>query len=101
MVSKAKHNPLPDSPQCAPKAEFTPEKIISWISRCMPNASHIDWLDVGSAQMIFDWRGRKFQINVSTLHVMEIEGALNVGSNEAALIEALLTKKWLMESRAK
>jgi hypothetical protein len=79
--------------------KFTPERIVSWLARCLPNAEQVNWLDLGSMDMRFEWRGHKFQVRVETMAVNEINGALTIGSNEAALIEALLKKQWLMEAQ--
>lgn len=94
--------PLPEAPQPEGKKEivrdrFSPESIITWLNRSLPNANQVKWIDVGSAFLRFEWRGKKFQINVVSMHVEEFDGRLLVGSNEAALIQALLDKQRTLE----
>lgn len=81
----------------APTTEFTPENIVSWLSRCMPNAEQINWIDITSSLLRFEWRGKNFQITIDNLHTEEFNGQILIGSDEAALIEALVKKQWLME----
>jgi len=79
--------------------KFTPENIVSRLARCLPYSEQVEWIDLGSMEMRFQWRGKLFQIRVDSMNVEEVDGRILSGSNEAMLIEALLKKQWLMEGK--
>jgi hypothetical protein len=78
---------------------FTRNNIVTWLSRCMPNAEQINWIALDADQVRFEWRGAAFRVNAETGTVEEVEGRMLAGTDKAALIQALLMKQWLMESQ--
>jgi hypothetical protein len=77
-----------------PIGKLTTERVISCLYRCIPNAEQIEWKEIGMQQLIFEWRGQLFKLQVDSLFVEEKVGDMLHGSNEAALIAMLLKKQF-------
>lgn len=80
-----------------PATDFTPENIVSWIGRCLPNPEHVTWIDICNSYVSFFWRGNTYRVSVDSIFTEKVEGVISIRSDDAVLIEALIKKQWLLE----
>ncbi len=79
---------------------FTRNNIVTWLSRCMPNAEQMTWITLDAEEIRFEWRGATFKVTVEPIFVEEVDGMILSGSDKAMLIEALLKKQFVLECMA-